>query len=201
MKQFTVYEFGVDEMPIEHTVIVRLSTADMYVPCIKTLCGFVNYDIPQGYDNVQQAIAAGVEMAYNQDWFDENGNILKIACIVGEEEYNPMVKGEHWMYLHDYIVAVNVIDDVYTNFPFMSKRYLDIAIENQWVELLFHTIEDRCDPLDGDFTSETYTVKWNNTIYKSGWYAFDPERPYLAGVSTVVDPELISVSFNLSSGE
>lgn len=176
MRSLPIHVYGVDELPLPNTCIVLLT---MEEPFNFDLCfGKVRYDYPEKYNSHLDALSAGVPFCDDFDlWYDEDGNATHVACIV-DEEFNLNV-GDKWCYQHEYY-SICVHDNI---FPFSDVDYRDIAIDQNWVELVnYHEKVFTDHPQVGTTTDHMYTFRYNNLTFKAVWVSI--------GVDEVNSPNL-----------
>lgn len=170
MRSLPIHVYGEDELPLPNTGIVLLT---MEEPFSFDLCfGKVRYDYPERYSSHHEALADGVPYCEPFDlWYDEDGNATHVACIV-DEEFNLNV-GDKWCYQHEYY-SICVRDDI---FPFSDVDYRDIAIEQNWLQLVNyreHVLTDH--PQVGITTDHMYTFRYNNLTFKAVWVSYGESK-------------------------
>lgn len=186
----TVYEYGVDQMPVAGTCIVVLS-GDKSYPLQQYVHGKVRYDYPPSFGSALDAIECGVELAGLDDlWYDENGNAFQVACLVDAGDNDDdclVVKGDCWCYLHDYISTCMG----HNYFPFVDPEYRDIAIQKGWLEVLAHTITEHPSPY---VVEHNYIFMYDGIRVKFA-HIGSPESPISGSYNIPVD-EPIDAKFN-----
>jgi hypothetical protein len=170
MKTLTLYELGVDSLPVEGSCIVYFDRSSSYglfeANFTLTMDAFYMYGDLGDYSSLEEAIEAGHEVDIDGDGFDENGNPVKIT--LGEVSLR---RGTVWIYEHDYYPVVGSIQ-----FPFQTTPYFQAAVKESWIQVISETstLATPSKYLGADGTEEdiifTYqVVKFKDNLFKITW--------------------------------
>lgn len=165
MKHLSVYEIGVDPLPVEGSEVFLITSNCSFgmFEDIGSQEGEVVYMHGDIADTLEEAIKLGGYITTKwEDIRDWDGESLSISIEV--EGVGTMTDGDKWMYVHEYLSTVSDL------FPFQSWSSYTIALREGWIEEVSYAKDDtEFDTPRGDIRFDESVVLYDGKTYHLTW--------------------------------
>jgi len=163
MRTLTLYEVGVDPLPKDGTEILVFSKHSSFgmFESHSSNEGEVCYMYGDIADSLDEALSLGGYVSTSISDVDHNESSMAISI---EAASQSLVDGVLWMYCHEYY------DKVAEMFPFQTKNYWDVAIDEGWLEIKNYELDEySAIPNGEEIKFDKYTVTFRGNIFKVVW--------------------------------